>query len=50
MSQNNYSSADAYARQALRSNIGKSEASKVIEALDLLGYYDNGEHGGKPLN
>lgn len=50
MSQNNYSSADAYARQALRSNIGKSEASKVIEALDLLGYYDNGEHGGKPSN
>ena len=50
MSQNNYSSADAYARQALKSNTGRNEASKVVEALDLLGYYDNGEHGGKPLN
>ena len=43
-----YSDADNYARRALGSNYGKKEAINVIEILDGYGYYDNGEHGGKP--
>lgn len=44
----NYSHADNYARRALSSGHGKKEAINVIEILDGYGYYDNGEHGGKP--
>lgn len=43
-----YSHADNYARRALSSGYGKKEAINVIEILDGYGYYDNGEHGGKP--
>ena len=43
-----YSYADSYARRALSSGYGKNEAINVIEILDGYGYYDNGEHGGKP--
>lgn len=44
----NYSGANTYARKALSSNVGKKEAISVIEKLDVLGFYDNGENGGKP--
>ena len=44
----NYSYADNYARRALNYGHGKKEAINVIEILDGYGYYDNGEHGGKP--
>ena len=43
-----YSYADSYARRALSSGYGKKGAINVIEILDGYGYYDNGEHGGKP--
>lgn len=48
LKRNNYSSADAYARRAISSGSGRQEAVNVIEILDGYGYYDNGEHGGKP--
>jgi len=48
LKEDNYSSADAYARRALRSNVGRTDAINVIEILDCYGYYDNGDHGGKP--
>ena len=43
-----YPDADNYARRALSSGYGEKEAINVIEILDGYGYYDNGEHGGKP--
>jgi len=42
LKEDNYSSADAYARRALRSNVGRTDAINVIEILDAYGYYDNG--------
>lgn len=44
----NYSSADSYARKALHANVGRAEAIKVINALDVLGWYDDPSTGGKP--
>lgn len=43
-----YAKADTYARLALKANTGRQDAIKVIDILDAYGYYDNGEHGGKP--
>ncbi len=47
-SDRNYSEANKYAKKALSANIGKQQAIKVIDKLDVIGYYDNGENGGKP--
>ena len=44
----NYAAADTYARKALAANSGRQTAIGVINKLDVIGYYDNGEHGGKP--
>lgn len=44
----NYSGANTYARRALAANVGRAQAINVIEKLDIIGYYDNGENGGKP--
>lgn len=44
----NYSGADAYARKALAANANRQQAISVVEKLDVIGYYDNGENGGKP--
>lgn len=44
----NYNGANIYARKALSANIGKQQAISVVEKLDVIGYYDNGENGGKP--
>ena len=43
-----YSGADTYARRALAVNVGRSKALSVVDKLDLIGFYDNGENGGKP--
>lgn len=43
-----YAMADTYARRALKADTGRQDAIKVIDILDAYGYYDNGEHGGKP--
>lgn len=48
MERNNYAMADRYARRALGSGVGRQEAITVVDLLDSYGYYDNGEHGGKP--
>ncbi len=46
--QRNYTNADSYARKALSAQVGRDEAINVIEGLTQIGYYDNGDHGGKP--
>lgn len=48
LERNNYDMADRYARRALNSGVGRQEAKLVVDVLDSYGYYDNGEHGGKP--
>ena len=43
-----YSEANIYARRALSTKVGRTQAIAVIEKLSLIGFYDNGENGGKP--
>ncbi len=47
-SQRNYAEANKYVRKALSTNEGRKQAINVVEKLDIIGYYDNGENGGKP--
>lgn len=44
----NYDGANTYARKAISANVGKKQAGEVVEKLAVIGYYDNGENGGKP--
>ena len=44
----NYALANEYAKRALQSNTGRSQAIGVIEKLDVIGAYDGGEFGSKP--
>lgn len=43
-----YSEADRYARRAISSGKGLNQAKSVVSKLDVIGFYDNGENGGKP--
>ena len=47
-SSRNYAAADRWARKALSANAGRQQASAVVDKLSAIGYYDNGENGGKP--
>ncbi|MDE7413637.1 MAG: serine/threonine protein kinase [Muribaculaceae bacterium] len=44
----NWHSADRYLRKAISSGVGVSQARQVADRLDKIGFYDNGENGGKP--
>lgn len=43
-----YDNAHQWAIKAGNSKVGLDKARKVVEILNSYGYYDNGEHGGKP--
>lgn len=43
-----YDSAHQWAVKAGNAKVGLDKARKVIEILSSYGYYDGGEHGGKP--
>ncbi|MBD5390954.1 protein kinase [bacterium] len=43
-----YDKAHQWAVKAGNANVGLDKARKVIEILSSYGYYDGGEHGGKP--
>lgn len=43
-----YDSAHQWAVKAVNAKVGLEKARKVIEILSSYGYYDGGEHGGKP--
>lgn len=43
-----YDNAHQWAVKAGNANEGVETAQKVVEILESYGYYDNGEHGGKP--
>lgn len=44
-----YDNAHQWAVKAGDANEGIETASKVVDILESYGYYDNGEHGGKPI-
>lgn len=43
-----YDSAHQWAVKASKAKTGLDKARRVVEILNSYGYYDNGEHGGKP--
>lgn len=43
-----YDYAHQWAVKAGRAKVGLDQARKVVNILNSYGYYDNGEHGGKP--
>lgn len=43
-----YDNAHQWAVRAGRAGVGVKNAQKIVDVLDSYGYYDNGEHGGKP--
>lgn len=43
-----YESAHQWAVKAGNAKVGLDQARKVVEVLNSYGFYDNGEHGGKP--
>ncbi len=43
-----YDNAHIWAVKAGNANVDVSRARKVVNTLSSYGYYDNGEHGGKP--
>lgn len=43
-----YDNAHQWAVKAGNANEGIETAQKVVDILESYGYYDNGEHGGKP--
>lgn len=45
---NDYDKAHEMVLRAKYSNVDLSRAKKIVDRLAILGYYDNGEHGGKP--
>ena len=44
----NYDNAHIWALRARDAKTGLDKARNVVDVLDSYGYYDNGEHGGKP--
>ena len=47
-SNKDYANADKYVRKAYSSNSGRPQAKTVADKLEVIGFYDNGENGGKP--
>lgn len=48
LKKHDYDSAHLWAVKAVKSRVDLDKARRVVEILDSYGYYDNGEHGGKP--
>lgn len=48
LKKHDYDNAHLWAVRACGAGVGVNQARKVVDILDSYGYYDNGEHGGKP--
>lgn len=48
LKKHDYDNAHQWAVRAGRAGVGVNNARKVVDVLDSYGYYDNGEHGGRP--